>query len=194
MKNKKYKLIALIGKAGSGKNTILRKIEKLNNPILHSIVSYTTRPKREGEVEGKDYYFITENKFKQMMDNHQMLEYVQFNSWWYGTGIDCLKENKLNIGIFNPSGIKTLATFPEIDLKIYGIVASDKQRLLRQLNREEFPNVPEIIRRYTVDEQDFSDIKFDNFKVFINEDKNDLKNIIAEITDHLWYAELGEND
>lgn len=194
MKNKKYKLIALVGKAGSGKDTILKEIEKLNNPIVHSIVSYTTRPGREGEVEGKDYYFVTENEFKQMIDNHQMLEYVQFNNWWYGTGINCLKKNKLNIGIFNPSGIKALSVFPEIDLKIYGIAASDKQRLLRQLNREESPNVPEIIRRYAADEQDFSNLKFDNIKIFVNEDRNDLKNIVAEITDHFWYAELGKND
>ena len=112
---------------------------------MNIIVSYTTRPMREGETEGKEYHFITEEKFKQMINNNQMLEYVQFNNWWYGTAISCLEDDKINIGIFNPSGIRALIKFQEIDLRIYYIHASDKQRLLRQLTREEYPDVREII-------------------------------------------------
>jgi guanylate kinase len=53
-----YKIIALIGKAGSGKDTILHELIKttLN---LHEIVSCTTRPRREGEVEGVNYFYMT---------------------------------------------------------------------------------------------------------------------------------------
>ena len=126
MKNKKYQLVALIGKAGSGKDTILKDVVKAYKLSMNIIVSYTTRPMREGETEGKEYHFISEETFKQMINNNQMLEYVQFNNWWYGTGISCLDDSKINIGIFNPSGIKSLINFPEIDLQIYYIHASDK--------------------------------------------------------------------
>ena len=141
MKNKKYQLVALIGKAGSGKDTILKDVVRAYELPMNIIVSYTTRPMREGETEGKEYHFISEETFKQMINNNQMLEYVQFNNWWYGTGISCLDDSIIKIVIFNPSGIKSLINFSEIDLRIYYIHASDKQRLLRQLNREEYPDI-----------------------------------------------------
>ena len=53
-----YKIIALIGKAGAGKDTILREIIK-SNPDLHEMISCTTRPKREGEVDGVNYFYLT---------------------------------------------------------------------------------------------------------------------------------------
>ena len=187
MKNKKYQLIALIGKAGAGKDTILKDVIRAYGLPINSIVSYTTRPMREGETEGKEYYFISKEKFEQMINNNQMLEYVQFNDWWYGTGIGCLAKDKINIGIFNPSGIKSLIKFPEIDLQIYYIHTSDKQRLLRQLNREEFPDIKEIIRRYSADEEDFKDIKFDNMQILFNETERDRLKCCDIITNHPWF-------
>lgn len=53
-----YKIIALIGQAGSGKDTILREV--LNQmPELNEMISCTTRPKREGEVDGVNYFYLT---------------------------------------------------------------------------------------------------------------------------------------
>ena len=74
MKNKKYQLVALIGKAGSGKDTILKDVVRAYELPMNIIVSYTTRPMREGETEGKEYHFISEETFKQMINNNQMLE------------------------------------------------------------------------------------------------------------------------
>ena len=187
MKNKKYQLVALIGKAGSGKDTILKDVVRAYKLPMNIIVSYTTRPMREGETEGKEYHFISEETFKQMINNNQMLEYVQFNNWWYGTGISCLDDSKINIGIFNPSGIKSLINFPEIDLQIYYIHASDKQRLLRQLNREEYPDIKEIIRRYSADEEDFKNINFNNMQILFNETERDRLKCCYIITDHPWF-------
>ena len=187
MKNKKYQLVALIGKAGAGKDTILKDVVKAYELPMNIVVSYTTRPMREGETEGKEYHFISEEDFKQMINNNQMLEYVQFNNWWYGTGIKCLADNKINIGIFNPSGIRSLINFPEIDLRIYYIHASDKQRFLRQLNREEYPDVKEIIRRYSADEEDFKNINFDNMQSLFNETERDRLKCCDIITGYDWF-------
>lgn len=187
MNNKKYKLIALIGKAGSGKDTILKDIVKIYKLPINPIVSYTTRPMREGEVEGREYHFISKDKFEQMINNNQMFEYVQFNNWWYGTGINCLDENKINIGIFNPSDIRTLINFSEIDLQVYYVYASDKERLLRQLNREENPNVSEIIRRYSADEKDFENIEFNTVGILFNENRQDELKCCDKIMDHPWF-------
>lgn len=108
-----------------------------------------------------------------------MLEYTEFNNWYYGTSIDSLDKNKINIGVFNPDGVKNLLT-KDCNLLIFWIDASDKTRLLRQLNRENEPNVKEIIRRFNTDEKDFSNIYF-NTLILRNEVEEDLTNCSKEI-------------
>ena len=140
-----YKIIALIGEAGSGKDSMLREILKFNSTI-HEIVSCTTRPPRQGEVNGRNYYFLTYDEFLDKINNEQMLEASYFNGWWYGTSRDALVPG-LNIGVFNPEGIRNLLKYDDIDLHIYRLMVEPKTRLIRQLEREENPNVDEIIRR-----------------------------------------------
>ena len=83
----KYRLIALCGKSASGKNTLLRKIIK-QNPESHEIISCTTRPSREGEIDGKDYFFLSLEEFANKDINGEMLEVSKFRDWYYGTPID----------------------------------------------------------------------------------------------------------
>lgn len=150
-----YKLVALMGKAGSGKDTIMKEILKQFDPYFHEIVSCTTRAPRDYEVEGVNYHFLSLEDFTKKVVSGEMLESTEFNGWFYGTSLDALSENDINIGVFNPAGIRSIMKNPDIDMRVFYITASDKTRLLRQLNREDFPNVKEIIRRYGTDEQDF---------------------------------------
>lgn len=92
-----------------------------------------------------------------------MLEATGFNDWFYGTTYEGLTKEKVNIGVFNPESIDYLLDLNNINLKVFYIKASDKLRLLRQLNREDNPDVDEIIRRYSTDKKDFS---FLDFKVY----------------------------
>lgn len=147
----KIKIIALVGKSGAGKDFCMKQIAKENN--YHIIVSSTTRPKREYEVEGVDYHFLSEKEFAA----GRFLETASFNGWHYGTRYEDLDPNRTNIGVFNPTGLKSLAAHDDISLTIVYIKATDKIRLLRQLNREENPNVKEIVRRFMTDEADFKD-------------------------------------
>ena len=103
----KYKIIALIGEAGSGKDTILKKLTN-SNLAFHEIVSCTTRPPREGEVNGDNYYFISPEEFGCKILANEMLEAAVFNNWCYGTSFDSLRINDINIGVFNPTGIETM--------------------------------------------------------------------------------------
>ena len=151
---KQYKLIALMGKAGSGKDTIMKKMLE-TYPGLHEIVSCTTRPRRDYEVEGINYYFYSVEEFTKKVINGEMLEATEFNGWFYGTPIEGLSKNFVNIGVFNPAGIEAISGNPDIDMKLFYITARDKTRLLRQLNREGDPDVDEIIRRYDTDKKDF---------------------------------------
>ena len=167
-----YKIIALIGKAGSGKDTMMHKVLE-RNPNLHEIVSCTTRPRREGEVEGVNYFYLTPEQFGDKVLHDEMLEATCFNDWFYGTSYESLRSDVVNIGVFNPAGIESLLGRPDVEVHVFYIIASAKDRLLRQLNREKDPNVDEIIRRYKTDEQDFADLDFE-YNVLYNEIYEDL--------------------
>lgn len=149
----KIKVVALFGKAGSGKDTILKEV--VANGGFHEIVSCTTRPMREGERDGVDYHFITNEKFTDLVLDNRMLEATVFRDWCYGTSLDELKYDQINIGVWNPEGLELLIEHPSIDVLPIYIVADDKIRLLRQLMRETNPDCAEIVRRYGTDEQDF---------------------------------------
>ena len=157
MKNK-IKVIALIGKSGAGKDYLLHEL--LNTGNYHEIISCTTRPPREGEENGKNYYFIDFEEFSNIVSRGEMLENTCFNGWFYGTPLSSLSEEKTNVGVFNPEGIRKLLKIPYIDVDVRYVVASDKTRLIRQLNREKNPNIAEIIRRYHTDEKDFENLDF----------------------------------
>lgn len=149
----KIKIIAYVGKSGAGKDFCMKHTAERNN--YHIIVSSTTRPKRDYEEEGVDYHFLSEKEFA---EGH-FLETASFNGWHYGTRYEDLDPDRTNIGVFNPTGLKSLAAHDDIYLVIVYIKATDKVRMLRQLNRESNPDVKEIVRRFMTDEADFADDK-----------------------------------
>lgn len=174
-----YKIIALAGKAGTGKDTILRKAVEDYPELFNGIISYTTRPPREGEEDGKNYHFVSTEEFAEKLLNGNLIEATLFNHWGYGTSIDSLDEEKINIGVFNPEGLYILLDNKQIDLTICLIETTDKIRLIRQLNREEEPDCEEIIRRYYTDEKDFKYLDLDNYTVIRNEKLEDLDNNVS---------------
>jgi len=77
-------LIVISGPSGAGKGTIIKELLKRKPDIVYS-VSYTTRPKREGEENGKDYFFISKEMFEEMIKNGEFLEWAKVYDYYYGT-------------------------------------------------------------------------------------------------------------
>jgi len=191
---KKFKIIALIGKAGSGKDTLLQHLLK-NNEAFNEIISCTTRPPREGEKDGFAYKFLTDEEFAARVIAGEMIEAAIFRDWVYGTPYDSLDIDKINVGVFNPSGIETMKWNKNIDLQVFYVVCSDKERLIRQLNRESEPDIDELFRRYQTDREDFFDLDFEleedffkadfNFIPIKNESPNDLQECVRTIMENI---------
>ena len=98
----KYKIIALYGESGSGKDTLLREAIKIYGDKIHKIVGSTTRPPRAGEENGVAYHFLTNEEFTKQILNQDMFEAATFRGWCYGTNM--LKEifplGKWNLYVF----------------------------------------------------------------------------------------------
>jgi guanylate kinase len=90
MKNLK-KLIIITGPSGVGKGTVVKELLDRNKDIWLSI-SATTRNPRVGEKDGLNYYFISEERFKDMIDKKEFLEWAQFAGNYYGTPLSTVNE------------------------------------------------------------------------------------------------------
>ena len=160
---------------------MMQEVLKLR-PDLHEIISCTSRPMREGEREGVNYYYYTPSGFISRIVKNEMLEHTIFNNWYYGTSYDSVREDVINIGVFNPEGIRQLEKCNDVELITVYVRRPAKLRLLGQLNREENPDVSEIIRRAAADEKDFAQLDFFHYTV-PNETYEDLvmgpANIVA---------------
>ena len=86
-------LIVLSGPSGVGKGTVRAAVFANNQFQYVYSVSATTRAQRPGEVDGKDYYFVSREEFETMIQNEDLLEYAEYVGNYYGTPIQKIEEN-----------------------------------------------------------------------------------------------------
>lgn len=100
-------LVVLSAPSGCGKDTVFQELKKRRGDIVKS-VSATTRFPREGEIEGTDYYFKTEEEFKRLINSKGLLEYTVYNGSYYGTPVEgvnkAIKDGKICFLIIEVEG------------------------------------------------------------------------------------------
>ncbi|MBQ3253790.1 MAG: guanylate kinase, partial [Acholeplasmatales bacterium] len=90
-------LVVISGPSGVGKGTVRKALFDMKNHNLTYSVSMTTRKIRPGEVDGKDYYFVSKEEFEKKIEDGKFLEYAEFVGNYYGTPLDKVNE-KLDAG------------------------------------------------------------------------------------------------
>lgn len=147
-------MIVLIGESASGKTTLANGfIEKY--PEYHKIVTYTTRPKRENEVDGVDYHFISDERFDELVKQGFFVEHAKYRDWSYGTAkSDCIN-NKKAVVVLTPSGLRSLKKINKKVTSIY-IYVDRRSRLINILLRGD--NIDEAYRRNLSDVGQFDGV------------------------------------
>ena len=153
------KRLVLVGHAASGKDYARMILESLGYPYQ---ISYTTRPMRVGEVHGKDYYFIPEYKFQELVKIKFFYEHVSFNGWQYGTSNDQMKYTDVTF-IMTPSGLTHMS---EEDRKSSLVVYFDIPEEIRRERLAMRSDADTIDRRLEADRLDFNN--FINYDIIIN--------------------------
>ena len=153
----KPKILAIYGMSAAGKDTFLNLLS--NNFDLNKILLTTSRPPREKEIDGVDYL---NKKKKDILKSDDFLWPIDYNNWIYAIAKESIKDNKINVGVFNLYWMKKLFEDNDehFDLMAIEVSASDKDRLMRSLRREKNPDCDEICRRFLADKQDFNDVEF----------------------------------
>jgi guanylate kinase len=165
------KRIVIVGKGGSGKDHMRKKLEEAG---FRYCVSHTTRPPRDGEINGKDYFFISRDSAAQeYIKNNRFYEHVIFNGWIYGTSKD--EFHSSNLFIMTPSGLSKMKQEDRVESFVVYLDIGESVRKQRLLSRNDADNVD---RRLNADTQDFlefvdydyslSDPFFDNIDEIIN--------------------------
>lgn len=159
------KIYYIMGKSSSGKDSVFKEIQK-RMPELSQITMYTTRPIREGESDGVEYYFTDETGLKKLEEEGRVIELRAYNTkcgvWKYFT----VNDGQISLDEKDYLVIGTLESYAEMrqyfgSEKVIGIYieVEDGVRLERALKREQQqanPKYAEMCRRFLADEKDFS--------------------------------------
>lgn len=189
------KIYCVMGKSSSGKDSIYHEIMEKGALGLKPIIPYTTRPIRDGEQDGREYHFCTEDTVQRLQDAGRIMELRAYNTvygvWKYFT----VDDERIDLSKNNYLYIVTLEGYTKIQeyfgadrvVPIY-IEVEDGERLMRAIAREQKQDVPkyeEMCRRFLADSADFCDEKLVEAGVVRRFQNNDFVQTVREVTAYI---------
>ncbi len=189
------KIFSIIGKSSTGKDTIYKRLLDNKDNSLNRIVLYTTRPIREGEIDGVEYHFVDVNTLEKLKAENKIIEsrcyHTIHGDWYYfmakDSQIDLKNMDYLIIGTLE-SYVMIRDYFGSDKVIPIHVVLDDGERLTRALKREkkqDNPKYEEMCRRFLADSADFSEEKIKAAGVEKYFENNDLENCIEEIQNYI---------
>ena len=169
---KNGELIIISGTTCAGKDTIVKKLLDINKNICKS-TSYTSRPIRPGEVNGKNYYFVDKNSFEEKINNDDFLEYAQVQyGEYYGTPkkevIELIESGKDVILVIDVQGAQIIKEKYPDTLLIF-ILAPSMNEIKKRLINRKTETKEQIINRFKTAYNELNEVNKYNY-VVINDD------------------------
>ena len=130
-------LFIITGPSGAGKTSILKRVMREVENLEFS-VSYTTRPRRPGEVDGRDYFFVDEKRFKKMVEEGEFLEWAIVHGYYYGTSKKFIDERlEKNVDLLLDIDVQGALNVKRMDLDMVSVFIAppsleDLERRLRK--------------------------------------------------------------
>lgn len=185
------KIYVVMGKSASGKDTIYKKLLAEESLSLKTIVPYTTRPIRQGETDGVEYFFVTQKGMEELEKQGRVIECRCYNTvygkWYYFTADDGQidLEHQDYLMITTLVGYEKIRNYYGTDkvIPIY-IQVEDGLRLERALKREQQEAVPkytEMCRRFIADSEDFSEVNLETQQITKRYENIDFELCLSEI-------------
>lgn len=185
----KGKIIVFSAPSGAGKTTILKQILMMYPELVIS-VSATTRKPRNGEINGKDYFFISEGEFLSKINNHEFVEWEKFYDYYYGTlksfvddTLDLGKSIVFEVDVKGALSIKRF--FPEAHLIF--IKPPDVEELKRRLEKRATESESDLKKRIERAEMELSFKDMFDYVVVNSELENAIENVSKIINKVLEY-------
>jgi guanylate kinase len=151
--------IIICGPSASGKDHFRKKLQ--GTGFIYA-VPYTTRPKREDEIEGHDYHFVEEAEFQNAVYKGHMYLFSEFNGWYYG--ISNVQWKNSNLFVLSPNSISQIELTDRKECAVFYLDIPVLLRKERLLNRSDMPG-DTIERRLKADEKDFKDFIDYDFRI-----------------------------
>ena len=169
-------MIVLVGESASGKSSIERNL--VEEYGFNKIVSYTTRPPREGEVDGIDYRFTDTTQFLKLKEEGFFAEVATYRDWHYGVAKEDCTNDK--VAVLTPYGLRQVSKIKDIDIISFYINVPRRDRLIKILQRGD--NIEESYRRNLSDVGMFDGIEDEVNYVIDNEGyKNSIDSLSQKI-------------
>ncbi len=185
------KIFCLTGKSASGKDAIYQRLMADDASGLLPVISYTTRPIRDGEEEGREYHFCSISQMEQMEAEGRIIERRTYHTvhgdWHYFTADDGQIDlsNHSYLMVATPEQVRSLrGYFSAAAVAAVFIYVEDGERLERALRRErkqEQPKYAELCRRFLADEADFASEKLAEAGISDVIENVDLMQTLADV-------------
>ena len=177
-------LVIVSSPSGGGKTTIIHTILNMYSEKFVYSISATTRKMRSGEVDGKDYFFLTEEQFIKDIENHRFLEWEQVHGYYYGTPklyIDqCIRNGKYVLLDIDVNGALQVAKKYENNTITIFISPPSQIELINRLKNRKTDTEEEIEKRLKRIPVEMELSKYFNY-IVINDKIDDTVNKIIEI-------------
>lgn len=168
-------MIILVGASASGKTEVAKMLGKLFR--MKKVITHTTRPMRDGEKDGVDYYFVSKEQFLSLKNMNFFVETTIYNDNFYGTSHKELADDK--VLIVDPNGLNSFLSLKDPRIVSFFMHATKETRRVRMIKRGD--KIEEAIKRIATDDEKFNDDAKNLCNFVVDSENQSIKKVALQV-------------